>query len=264
MGLIQNFLLGVRRQEKWYHKLLYKTALGLRNLHLPFPRTLGAIFFNERNFRLMVWRRLKQFFYYEPMFRYRCRRVGKGLYFESNFPLILGYGAVEVGNQVRISGHVTIIVSYKVNPDPTVVIGDNVYIGFRTILSCGERITIGNRVLMAQGVQIYDNNNHPLDPEARAANEPVEPENIAQVVIEDDVWLGSGAVILRGVTVGRGAVVATSALVSKDVPPMTVVAGNPAKVVKQIKSQNGDTKITTDGEEISGKNGKISIPPSNG
>ncbi|MBD3168584.1 MAG: acyltransferase [candidate division Zixibacteria bacterium] len=264
MGFIQNFLLGVRKREKWYHRLVYDTAISIRHLRLPFSKFWGAIFFNERNFRLMVWRRLKQFFYYEPMFRYRCGRVGKALYIETTFPLIMGYGTVNVGDRVRISGNATFIVSYKVHPNPTIEIGDDVYIGFRTIFSCAERITIGDRILMAQGVQIYDNNNHPLDPEARAKNEPVEPEGVAPVVIEDDVWLGSDVIIMKGVTVGRGSVVAAGAVVVKDVPPMTVAAGNPAKIVKEIKSLSGDSKTTTDGEEIKRNDGTITASSQNG
>lgn len=241
-GFVQSFLAGIRRQETWYHRAIYKTVMALRNIRLPFPRLFGAIFFNERNARLTVWRRFKQFFYYEPMFRYRCARVGRALYFESNFPLILGYGSIIAGDRVRISGNVTFIVSYKATANPTIEIGNEVYLGYATILACADRITIGSRVLFAQGVQVYDNNTHPLDPTARAKNLPVERENVAPVVIEDDVWIGSHATILKGVTVGRGSVVATHAVVSRDVPPMTVVAGNPAKVVKTLNGQSPDEK----------------------
>lgn len=241
-GLVQNFLAGVRRQETWYQKLIYRTVMGLRNIRLPFPRLFGAIFFNERNARLTVWRRFKQFCYYEPMFRYRCAKVGRALYFESNFPLILGYGSIHVGDRVRVSGNVTLIVSYKATPNPTIEIGNEVYIGYATVLACADRITIGNQVLLAQGVQIYDNNTHPLDPEARAQNLPVEKENVAPVVIEDDAWIGGHATILKGVRVGRGSVVATHAVVSRDVPSMSVVAGNPAKVVKTLTGHSPDEK----------------------
>ncbi|MBD3235031.1 MAG: hypothetical protein GF315_15015 [candidate division Zixibacteria bacterium] len=251
MGLIQKFLWDVRKQKTWYHRLIYNTAKGMRNIRLPFPALVGSFFFYERSVRLTIWRRLKQFFYYEPMFRYRCKRVGKGVYFELNFPLILGYGSIYIGDRVKIAGNATLIASYKVNPDPTIEIGDDVYIGFRSIFSCAEKISIGNRVLMAQGVSIYDNNNHPLDPQARAKNEPVEIENVAPVRIEDDVWIGSNATILRGVTVGKGAVVATGAVVSKDVPPMTVVAGNPAKVVKRIKIAESEENMSEYGETVS-------------
>ncbi|MFH1701758.1 MAG: DapH/DapD/GlmU-related protein [Candidatus Zixiibacteriota bacterium] len=257
MSIIQNFLLGVRRQEKWYHRFLYQLALKIRNIRMPFSRFFGAFYFHERNARITVWRRFKQFFYYEPMFRYRCKHVGKGVYFESNFPLILGYGSVSVGDSVKISGNATFIVSYKVNDNPEIIIGNNVYIGYATVFSSAEKITIGNRVLIAMGAQFYDNNNHPLDPQARLENKPVEKENIAPVIIEDDVWIGANAVILKGVTVGRGSVVALNSVVSKDVHPMSIVAGNPAKVVRKIESISDEFKIADNGEIITETDSKI-------
>lgn len=258
MGIIEKFLLGIRKKETWYQRLLYNMAIKLRILRMPFPRFFGAVFFYERRMRLVAWRRLKQFLYYEPMFRYRCAKVGKGLYIETSCPIISGYGSVYVGDRVLFSGHVSFAVSYKVNADPVIEIGNDVYVGYATCFSSAERITLGNNILIAAGVHIYDNNNHPLDPQARRENKPVEKENIAPVTIEDDVWIGSNAVILKGVTVGRGSIVAIASVVSKDVPPMSIVAGNPAKVVKRIESVSEDFKITEDGDKIGKNDSEIS------
>lgn len=244
MSTIQNFLLGVRTQKTWYHKLLYRWAMALLNIRLPFSEVLGAFLFNAMNLIITMFRRFKQIFVYEPMLRYRCRKVGKGVIFEVNFPLILGYGSIVLGDRVRIGGNVTLIASYKVNPDPTIVIGNDVYLGYATLFSCADLIVIGNRALIAERVTIFDNNNHPLDPIARARNLPVEKENIAPVKIEDDVWIGAGATILKGVTVGYGAVIATNAVVTHDVPPLTVVAGNPARVVKKIPAAPTEASVT--------------------
>ena len=237
MLIVERVLLGIKKQEKWYQKLLYRIAKNARSIHLPFSNFLGSIFFYERRVRRTIWTRIKQFIYYEPMFRFRCDKVGSGLYFESNFPMIVGYGTIRVGCRLRISKDVGFIVAYKVNENPTISIGDDVYIGFRSFFSCAENITIGNRVLIA-GAQIYDNNNHPIDPYKRAMNETVERDKIAPVVIEDDVWIGFGAVILKGVRIGRGAIVALGSVVTKDVPPLTIVAGNPAKIVGKIEQSN--------------------------
>ena len=232
--MIQKLLLNIRLRKKWYHKFIYDSALKLRILRLPFPKIFGALFFHLHNIWLIFWRRTKQFFFYEPMFRYRCTSVGKSLYIEVNFPLILGYGSIFVGDNVIIGGNATFIVSYKTNPDPTIFIGNNVYIGYASLLSCADSISIGNNVRVAEGCRIFDNNNHPVDPVARTRNEPVGENDIAPVVLEDETWIGAHSTILKGVTVGRGSVVATCSVVTKDVPAMTVVAGNPAKVVKQI------------------------------
>jgi acetyltransferase-like isoleucine patch superfamily enzyme len=79
---------------------------------------------------------------------------------------------------------------------------------------------------------IADYDGHPLSPEHR--HEPPAPEDIRPVVIEDGVWIAARAIILKGVTIGRGSVVGAGAVVTADVPPRTVVAGNPAKVIKNI------------------------------
>lgn len=232
---MQKFLLNIKLRKKWYHIFIYDSVLMLRRLRLPFPKLIGAFLLHSRFFWLIFWRRAKQFFIYEPMVRYRCAEVGHSLYIELNLPLILGYGSIYIGDNVTIGGNATFIVSYKTNPDPTISIGNDVTIGYATFFSCADSIRIGNKVLIASGCSIYDNNNHPVDPAARAKNEPVGPKDIAPVVIEDGSWIGARSTILKGVTVGRGAVVATGSVVTKDVPAMTVVAGNPARVVKQIE-----------------------------
>lgn len=234
MRLIDRFLLDIRTQKTPFHSRLYRTAKRLRSARLPLPRLYGAFFFHAGNIGLVCWRRFKQIALFDPMLRYRCRQVGSGIYFESTFPLIMGYGDIIIGDRLGISGNVSMIVSYKTNPNPTIVIGNDVYLGYAATLSCADRITIGDNVLIAHFASIYDNNNHPIDPGERAANLPIGQKDIAPVVIEDGAWIGAHAIILKGVTVGEGSVVAMGAVITKDVPPMTVAAGNPARVVKRI------------------------------
>jgi len=123
-------------------------------------------------------------------------------------------------------------------------IGDYTYIANASLV-CSERISIGSRVLIAGGVTIADSDFHPLMPAARLADtialSPVgnrrhRPSvSTKPVVIEDDVWIGYNATILKGVRVGTGAIVAPGALVINDVAPETEVAGNPARVVQGVR-----------------------------
>ena len=62
-----------------------------------------------------------------------------------------------------------------------------------------------------------------------------------QVVIEDDAWIGFKSSVLKGVTIGRGAIIAAGSVVTKDVPPFTLVAGNPAKVIRELSEQDNQT-----------------------
>jgi acetyltransferase-like isoleucine patch superfamily enzyme len=130
-----------------------------------------------------------------------------------------------------------------------ITIGDYCYVGEQTRIWSGLDIHIGNRVLIAHLVSIMDNLTHPLDPAARhdhykAILETGHPRTIdlgdAAVRIEDDVWICAHAVILRGVTIGRAAVVAAGAVVTDDVPPGKIVAGNPARVIGDVPGWSDD------------------------
>jgi maltose O-acetyltransferase len=109
-------------------------------------------------------------------------------------------------------------------------IGDHVYLNVLcTILDCNE-VRIGDHVIIGPGIQIYTAA-HDLQAEARIQGwEVAKP-----IVIEDKVWLGGSAILLPGVTIGRNAVVGAGAVVSRDVPANTVVAGNPARVIREIE-----------------------------
>lgn len=80
-----------------------------------------------------------------------------------------------------------------------------------------------------------DSNGHPTDPVARVANQPPSPEDVRPIKIEDNVWIGGRAMILPGVTVGEGSIVAANSVVRKDVAPYTIVAGNPAVKVADVE-----------------------------
>ena len=90
-----------------------------------------------------------------------------------------------------------------------------------------DDITIGDNCIFGWECQIFSGDGHPIYQEESIINKDV------PVVIEDNVWVGSRALILKGVRVGKGSIVAAGAVVTKDVPPNCIVAGNPAKVVKE-------------------------------
>lgn len=105
------------------------------------------------------------------------------------------------------------------------VIGDNCGFSACSIV-CSNRVVIGNNILFGANAQVGDRDGH--SDRYPSLNKPI--------IIKDDVWIGMNALILKGVTVGKGAIIAANAVVTKDVPPYTIVAGNPARVVKQINN----------------------------
>lgn len=110
-----------------------------------------------------------------------------------------------------------------------VIIGNHTRIGLHnTIIG---PVTIGSHVNLAQGITITALNHNFDDSEKRIDQQGISTK---EVVLEDDIWVGANAVILPGVTIGTHAVVAAGAIVTKDVPPHSLVAGVPAKVIRQI------------------------------
>jgi len=123
----------------------------------------------------------------------------------------------------------------------SISLGEWCYVGSGTRIWSGGSIEIGNRVLISNNVSIVDNLTHPISPKARhkqfqqiySSGHPKDIELDDQPVrILDDAWIAMGATILRGVTIGRGAIVGAASVVTRDVPDYTIVAGNPARVIR--------------------------------
>ncbi len=126
-----------------------------------------------------------------------------------------------------------------------ITLGSDSYIGDDCLLSSAAGIDIGAHALIAHGVQIFDNDSHPLDSAARLADYASVRRQSARAVIAsvpvaigEHAWIGFNAIIVKGVTVGRNAIVAAGSVVTRDVPEAVVVAGNPAVVVKELGAEN--------------------------
>jgi len=176
-----------------------------------------------------------QFIYREPMLRYRCARVGERLAMEGQLPLIYGDGRIQIGDDVRIGGKNTWLVGSRVSTDAELIIGNDVHIGFANGFNIVKSLRIGDHSILASRVEVFDNPTHPLDPDARLRNESVPVEEAGPVVIGKNVWIGTAAMSLRSVTIGDGAVVGAGSIVTHDVPPNTLVAGSPARIIRQLK-----------------------------
>lgn len=235
---LENFTKKIKSRSNWFYRGIYNLGLSLKTFRLPYIKPIGAIFYYERIFRRNIWIVFKKVFYYEPMLRYRCEKIGEKLQLESVPPLISGYGKIFVGHNVHFSDNVHLAVGGKVYADPMLSIGNNCYIGYRLIVSAFQKIEIGNNCLLGEGVKIFDNIGHHSDPEKRRKNEPITKEGVSPVIIEDDVQISSNAIILKGVRIGRGSMVGAGSIVTKDVAPYSFVAGNPARLIKQICPQD--------------------------
>jgi acetyltransferase-like isoleucine patch superfamily enzyme len=121
-------------------------------------------------------------------------------------------------------------------------IGDYCFVGPGTRIWSAIKIKIGNRVLISHDVNIHDNISHPIESVKRhedfvhIISKGFQPEvdlKAKEVIIEDDVWIGFNCTILKGVRIGKGAIIGAGTTITKDVPEYSVVVGNPARVIKK-------------------------------
>jgi acetyltransferase-like isoleucine patch superfamily enzyme len=151
-----------------------------------------------------------------------------------------GPDAVTIGARTLFMGEILIV-----RAGGQVRIGEWCFIGPQARIWALQSVAIGDRVFVSHGVHIFDNNSHSLSAgerharfrELQSEGRHLTPEAVVSrpVQIEDDVWIGFNAAILKGVTIGRGAVVAAGCVVTRDVAPYAIVAGNPARVVGESR-----------------------------
>jgi acetyltransferase-like isoleucine patch superfamily enzyme len=123
-------------------------------------------------------------------------------------------------------------------------IGDFTYIGAETYIRATKSIAIGDYCMISERVYIMDTSSHPLSAELRRQQLidlckhkktiDIYESECKPIIIGDDVWIGMNSIILRGVSIGSGSIVAAGSVVTKDVPSNVVVGGNPARIIKDI------------------------------
>lgn len=184
----------VKSDDKMIHN-----AIIYKKVHYQIPKT-GKIFINGGNLE-----------------------IGRSWSGKTVFPTSLKLGN---NSRINVNGH------FKIHEGAAVGVGDGAiltlgsgYINYNSSLSCFESITIGNDVVISKGVTIRDSDSHIIKERGFEKTKPI--------IIGDHVWIGLNAIILKGVKICDGAVVAAGAVVTKDVTGNTLVGGIPAKVIKE-------------------------------
>jgi acetyltransferase-like isoleucine patch superfamily enzyme len=144
--------------------------------------------------------------------------------------------SIAIGDGCRVAGELLVFAH-----GGQIRIGNACYIGQNSRIWSARSVSIGNHVLISHNVNIHDTNSHAMSAAARRAHidaifrrgHPADLPDVADapITIGDDVWIGFNAIVLKGVNIGRGAVVGAGSVVTKDVAPFSVVVGAPARVV---------------------------------
>lgn len=176
--------------------------------------------------------------YYTPLLKSRLKNNPKQLYLYGGLPVVIGSLDIIMGDKVRLAAMTTISGRAVGHEIPQLIIGDNVGIGWRTSISVGKSIIIGNNVRIAGDCYLAGYPGHPINAKLRALGKPEEDSQVGDIILEDDVWLATGVKVMPGVTIGRGTIVAAGSVVTKNLPSFVLAAGVPARVIKSIEEGN--------------------------
>jgi len=154
--------------------------------------------------------------------------------------VVIGSVDIVMGDKVRLAAMTTISGRAVGHNIPQLLIGNNVGIAWRTSISVGNKIILGNNVRIAGDCYLAGYPGHPVNAKLRALGKPDEESQVGDITLKDDVWLATGVKVMPGVTIGRGTIVAAGSVVTKDLPDYVLAAGAPARVIKSIEGQNHD------------------------
>src|ERR1035438_1348193 len=233
MGSTNSFILKLKRGETPFYRFLGKvarkivspTAIRVPAFLKPSLRVLYEFHFGV----LVIWRSLWKFFYYHPLFQARCATFGDGVVIDS-LPFVSGHVEVYVGNHVYIGGGVSIL-SGRAVAKPMLVLKDRAEIGWNTSIAVSKEVVIEEYARVSYDCRISDSDGHPREADLRAQNAPVNLRDIRPVRICKYAWVGNGSHIMKGVTIGEGAVIGANSVVISDIPPYSLALGNPAEVL---------------------------------
>jgi acetyltransferase-like isoleucine patch superfamily enzyme len=224
----------VALSDHWLARFTRRGYRAVRSFRAPAPRliTRPALYLvlGVREVYYFVARTC----FCEPLFKAYCTQYGSNLRTGVFLHWVQGRGKIIIGDDVTIDGKCSFAFAVRYSESPSLIIGDGTGIGHNCSFTVGKQITIGRNCRIASDVHMFDSPGHPADPAARLAGLPAPVEEVRPVSIGDNVWVGSRATIYPGVSIGDGSVVAMGSVVMSNVPPDTVVAGNPARQIRSL------------------------------
>jgi acetyltransferase-like isoleucine patch superfamily enzyme len=227
-----SFIRKVKSGEGPFYRLLRSLARFV--LSPRAPRVPGFLrpplrLLYEFHFGVIVLVRLfVTMFYRHPLFQARCASVGRNLVLEG-LPFVSGHVEIHIGDNVRLGGRINIF-SGRYVERPKLVIEDHAEVNWNVYLTVCKEVVIEEYARVSFDCRISDTDGHPREADLRARNAPVSLDDIRPVRICRHAWIGNGSHIMKGVTIGEGAVIGANSVVISDIPPYCLAMGNPAEV----------------------------------
>jgi len=212
----------------------FEILKSIRLFELPAPQGLFSPVYFIHRFITGFLGASARILYWTPLFKSRVFQAGKNLYLYGGMPYLSGPLQISYGNNCRISGQTTFSGRTVSQSIPKLILGDNIDIGWMSTIAVGRTVSIGNNVRIAGKAFIVGYPGHPMDAVDRAAGLPDLDEQVGDIIIEDDVWISTGVTIMPNVRIGKGSVIATGSIVTRDIPADVLAGGVPAQFIKSL------------------------------
>lgn len=233
---LNGFKVWLKQSDSPTSRKLFSILKTIRACDLPTPNWLNRLILSLYSLSMSTIANVSRILIHTPAFKGRLTHYGRGLYLFGGVPFVSGPLEISVGSDCRISGQTT----FSGRPQsirPQLVVGSNVDIGWQSTFAVGRKIEIKDNVRIAGRAFFFGYSGHSLDATLRAQGAGDRDEDVGDITLEKDVWIGTNVTICPNVTVGEGSIIGTGSVVTKSIPPFVVAAGNPAKVVRQLKKE---------------------------
>ena len=223
----------IKRSDSLVLRLLKKTIQAVFNPTVPpLPRSLRGFLRVVYELHFLVITCFNSFltiFYRNPIFQGRCATFGKRVAVEG-LPYVSGHVEIHVGDDVKIGGRL-VVAAGGIFAQPKLILKDRAAIGWFTGITVNQEVIIEEDAIVSYDCRISDSDGHPREADLRAARVPPEPKDIRPVRICRYAFVANGTHVMKGVTVGEGAIVGSNSVVISDIPPYSLAMGNPAEVI---------------------------------
>lgn len=222
----------IKRGDGAVFRAIRASYYALNRAQLPLPKSLCKVIWNAYRVTVTVYYWMKSTFLVAPLFRGLCEEIGTNFRAGTFAPFVSGQGKVFLGNGVRFYGKQNFLFASIKSELPTIHVGDGTGFGHSVTFDIAGRMQIGKGCMVASGVMFVDCGGHSIVPELRAAGIPPKESDVRDIVIGDNVWIGTGAFILPGAAIGDNCVIAPNTVVTKRIPPNSLVYAVAPKVME--------------------------------
>jgi acetyltransferase-like isoleucine patch superfamily enzyme len=233
MSAYNRVILWIKREETPLARFLKKLARSVFNPTAPrvpaFLKPVFRAFYEFHYLVIQVTRLLITVLYRHPLFQSRCATVGERLVLEG-LPFVTGHVEIHIGNRVQIGGKVS-IASGAGEDRPQLVIKDGAQIGWQSSITVSKEVVIEEDAMVSYNCRISDTDGHPREADLRWMHQRPSSRSTRPVRIGRNCWIGNSTHIMKGVTIGEGAIIGANSVVISDVPPFALALGNPAEVL---------------------------------